>query len=60
MPVKVKRGLGLVLVALIAWAVGAILLANDAPNLAALLPVAVMLGCGVTGLVLIAWGLLRE
>lgn len=48
------------LVAVIAWAIGAALLANDAPGLVVLVPALVMLGAGVVGLGLLLWGLLRD
>lgn len=59
MPRRVRRGLGLVAVALIAWLVGLALDSNGAPTVATAVPVLVVLGCGAVGLVLVAWGLLR-
>ena len=68
MPEKVKRGLGLLVVAVIAWAISAVLVQIDTNNTAAQLLVGlpliaaglVALGCLVGGLVLVAWGLLRD
>ena len=60
MPHKVKRGLGLLVVALVALLIGRVLVANEAPQVALWLPSLLFLGCGGLGLVLLVWGLLRD
>jgi hypothetical protein len=60
MPTKVKRGLGLLLVALIALAIGNALIAVGAPGLIVLVPAAAAVACGAIGLGLLVWGLLRD
>ena len=64
MPEKVKRGIGLVVVAVIAWAIGLTLTQSggDGP-----LVTAALLATGLVGVVgffgglaLVAWGLLRD
>jgi hypothetical protein len=64
MSVKVKRGLGLLAIALLAWGVQWVVgydgaatgAASDVISLARV----VLLVCGASGLVLLAWGLLRD
>ena len=64
MPTKVKRGLGLLVVAVAAWLLALpIVTSNSAPDW--LMPLALLLGvvmiCSlVGGFVLLAWGLLRD
>jgi hypothetical protein len=62
MPVKVKRGLGLLVVALVAWLAVTLLVQTTSTvlNLAAL-PIGLVgfVAAGV-GVVLLAWGLLRD
>lgn len=68
MPDKVKRGLGLLVVALVAWLAGIVLTQIPADDgLAAVLLLIPLLVTGVAtigglvgGLALIAWGLLRD
>lgn len=59
---KVKRGLGLLVVAVIAWLIGYPAVRTDsvAGTLLAVPAVIVFLCALVGGLVLLAWGLLRE
>lgn len=62
MSMKVKRGLGLLVVALFAAVPTALLVqhASAAANVIALMTGAVMYVSAAVGLVLIAWGLLRD
>lgn len=62
MPVKVKRGLGLLVVAFAAWLVAypAMQGTSDLTALLSLVAGAVMALSLVGGLVLLAWGLLRD
>lgn len=62
MPLKVKRGLGLLVIALIGVVLVALLqnVSNDLAVGATLALALVIYGCGGVGLVLIAWGLLRD
>lgn len=68
MPVKVKRGLGLLVVALIAWPISYGLLQADPDGalgewVLPLLGIAascVLVAAAFGGLVLLAWGLLRD
>lgn len=62
MPVKVKRGLGLLVVAAIAFVLTVATQGQGhvvTATLALLFGIA-MIGCAAVGLVLIAWGLLRD
>jgi hypothetical protein len=62
MPVKVKRGLGLLVVAVLAVLPTMLLVqsASTAANVIALVTGTVMYVSAAVGLVLIAWGLLRD
>lgn len=68
MPLKVKRGLGLLVIALIAWLIAFPLMkASPDGDLAALAIAVLLLVAALTflaslvgGLVLLAWGLLRD
>ena len=68
MSVKVKRGLGLLVVAVLALIAGNVLLRIDADGVMGdwVLPLAfiavalAMVASAVVGLVLVAWGLLRD
>lgn len=67
MSVKVKRGLGLLVVAVIAFLIGTLIDQADRSGglgafvgIAYVLSALVMLGAFCGGLVLLAWGLLRE
>lgn len=62
MSVKVKRGLGLLVVALIAFLVATVATRAEAQPVVLLGLIAgfVMLAAAVAGLVLLAWGLLRD
>jgi hypothetical protein len=64
MSVKVKRGLGLLVVAVAAWIVAAITGAASTDNavvsLLGALAVVVLIVCAAAGLALVAWGLLRD
>ena len=59
MSVKVKRGLGLLVVAVLAWVVDQ-MLGDTPPALAELVLLAGAVLCLLLGLALLAWGLLRE
>lgn len=62
MSVKVKRGLGLLVVALIAFLIAAVATQAEATPVVVvgLMSGFVMLGAGGAGLALLAWGLLRD
>jgi hypothetical protein len=62
MSTKVKRGLGLLVVAVIAWGIGFASMQSTAliPALLTLVAGLTMVVCVVVGLVMIAWGLLRD
>ena len=62
MSMKVKRGLGLLVVAVAAWLVGLVAMQSTAVPATVLLGLAsVVAVCAlVAGVVLLAWGLLRE
>lgn len=62
MPVKVKRGLGLLVVAVVAWAITALLIqtSSAALNVVALLIGLAAFAAAAAGVVLLAWGLLRD
>jgi hypothetical protein len=64
MSVKVKRGLGLLVVAVAAWVVAAVTGATGTDNaevsLLGALAVVVLVVCAAAGLALVAWGLLRD
>lgn len=55
----IRRGLGLVVIALITYLLGLAMSANDVDTLASVL-ILVTVVCGFVGLTLIAWGLLRD
>jgi hypothetical protein len=60
MGVKVKRGLGLLVVAVLAWVTQQALTTHEPPALIEFLLLATAALCLFGGLVLLAWGLLSE
>lgn len=60
MPEKVKRGLGLLVVALIAFLIGLVASGGDDPNAVSGMAGVIAVLLGGVGLVLVAWGLLRD
>jgi hypothetical protein len=60
MGVKVKRGLGLLVVAVLAWVTQQALVSHDPPGAVEFALLAAATLCLFAGLVLLAWGLLRE
>ena len=62
MSVKVKRGLGLLVIAVLAWAVQWVVSYDDgdAAIVMGMLARLALLVSGAAGLVLVAWGLLRD
>ena len=64
MPLNIRRGLGLLVVALMSWVVGAIAVQYERDHLAiellSVIAAASAVVCAVVGLVLLAIGLLRE
>lgn len=59
MGTKVKRGLGLLVVAVLAWVVQQATV-GASPAVVELVLLATAAGCLLGGLVLLAWGLLRD
>lgn len=60
MSVKVKRGLGLLVVAVLAWVVQQAVVDHSPPAAVEFLLLAVAAACLLSGLVLLAWGLLAD